>query len=631
MLSRKFFDKGEEARMFWRAAGDFGELVGDVSREGNTVFKTTDQYKISCTVTEDLYGVINRKDIFKNISDKPIVLTSLKSRFVFEGGEYEVYTQYNNWQSESIGGWQPLVTGVTAGCTSTRSTQNASPFVVVWSKQQRRGAVIHLLPNCSWEIKVTHLGLPQRLSKALVEIGPADYNMQLEVKPGEEIFLPEIICYETCNRTDFDCYKLHNYLHNNYPRRELPMIYNTWLYRYTDFTPEQLMIQAQIAKDMGLEYFVIDAGWFGKEGVHWFETCGDWSENHHGGFYGTMKQFADKIRDMGMKFGLWIEPERASAISDSVKNHPEYYLKSNYKDMYFLDFANPEAREWMLGVIANLVDTYGIEYIKFDYNDDLFYDERKTAFYRYQTGFDSFMKEIRTRCPNIYLTGCAGGGERTEIANYTRYDSLWASDNESPYTEMRIIKENMLRLPPQGIERVTCIHSLEEYEDFYKPFTVESHKPHNRIVSCCDAWWYDIAGVHPSYLEAYHTCGPVEFSCDLTRVSEADRARFTEFIAGVKEKREFWKKAVARILCDTDSVTVYQYSNMELTDIMIQVVSGEALQNQITVYPVVCENKMYLLDGEKEVSGKEIMKEGIDVSITGWKEMSKITLVAVEC
>ena len=93
MLSTKFFDKGEEARMFWRAAGDFGEIVGNVSRDENTVFKTTDQYKIGCTVTEDQYGVINRKDVFKNISDKPIVLTSLKSRFVFEGGEYEVYTQ----------------------------------------------------------------------------------------------------------------------------------------------------------------------------------------------------------------------------------------------------------------------------------------------------------------------------------------------------------------------------------------------------------------------------------------------------------------------------------------------------------------------------------------------------------
>ena len=69
---------------------------------------------------------------------------------------------------------------------------------------------------------------------------------------------------------------------------------------------------------------------------------------------------------------------------------------------------------------------------------------------------------------------------------------------------------------------------------------------------------------------------------------------------------------------------------MKLKEIMVQVVSGEAIQEGVTVYPVVCEEKMYLIDGEKKMSGKEIMQEGIDVPIAGWKEMSKITLTVVE-
>ena len=608
MISSNFFEKGDEARMFWRVNESFGELTGDVSRSYNTVFKQTDNYKIQCTYTIDEYGVINRKDVLKNITDKTINITSLKSRFVFEGGEYDVYTQYNNWQTESMGSWQNLVTGVTASCTSTRSTQNAAPIVALWSRQQNRAAVIHLLPNCSWEIKVTRVGLPQRLSKILVEIGPIDYNMNLEVAPGEEICLPEIICYETCNKIDLDCYKLHNYMHTNYPRRELPIIYNTWMYRYTDFTPELLLNQAELASNMGIEYFVIDAGWFGKEGAYWFDTVGDWSENPVGGLRGEMKQFSDNVRNMGLKFGFWMEPERASASSESVKKHPEYYLKSNSKDMYFLDFANADARNWMLETIVNLIDMYGAEYIKFDYNDDLFYDEKRTSFYRYYTGFDIFMSELKKRRPNVYLTGCAGGGERTELA----------------------YKETILRLPPQGFERWTCIHSLEEYEDFYKPFTAESHKPYNRLVACCDAWWYDIAGVHPSYLEAYHTCGPIGFSCDLTKISEADRKCFAEFIASVKKKREFWKKAVARKICDTDTVTVFQYSDMNLTEIVLNIISNETLQNGITVYPVVDDKKLYIVNGERKMRGKEIIELGIDVPINGWKEMSKIELVEVK-
>lgn len=626
MLTKRFFEKGEDSRMFFRVSGSFGEMVGELSRDENTVFKKTDKYIVSCSYKSDEYGVITRKDVFKNTSDEKLTLTSLKSRFVFEGGEYDVYTQYNNWQSESIGAWQPLVTGVTASVSSTRSTQNASPFVVLWSRQQNKGAVIHLLPNCSWEIKVTRIGLPQRLSKVLVELGPSDYDFNLEVQPNEKILLPEIICYETANKLDFDCYKLHNYMHLNYPRREMPIIYNTWMYKYTHFTPELLLKQAELASEMGIEYFVIDAGWFGREGIGWFAAVGDWEENPVGGFKGTMKEFADKIRKMGLKFGFWIEPERASPVTNAIKDNPEYYIKSNSDDMYYLDFGNQEAREWMLDKITVLINTYGIKYIKFDYNADLFYDERKSAFYHYHQGFDIFMKELRKLHPDVYFTGCAGGGERTELLNYTRYDSFWPSDNESPYSEMRMYKETILRLPPQGFERWTCVHSLEKYEDFYEPFSTLSYKPTGRMVACCDAWWYDIAGVHPSYLDAYQTCGPIGFSCDLTRISEADRLHFKEFIKDVKNKRGFWKNAVARIICDTESVTVYQYSDMSLSDIVVQVVSNEALQNSITVYPVVCENETYILNGETKLSGKEILEEGIEVPVNGWKEMSQITL-----
>ncbi len=626
MLTNNFFDKGNDSRMFWRAAGSFGELVGDVRRENGILSQEFDGCKITCEYKEDEYGVIYRKDVLENISDKSAYVTSIKSRFVFEGGEYEVYTQYNNWQTESMGEWQPLVTGITASCTSTRSTQNAAPFVVLWSKQQNRGAVIHLLPNCSWEIKVNYVGLPQRLSKVVVEMGPIDYNMNIELKGGEKIELPEIICYETANRMDFDSYKLHNFMHTNYPRREMPMIYNTWMYKYTAFTPELLLEQAKIAKKMGLEYFVIDAGWFGREGVNWFDTVGDWSENPVDGFHGTMKEFADKIRDMGMKFGFWMEAERATAESESIKIHPEYYLKSNSKDMYFLDFANKEAREWMLNTVTNLIDTYGIKYIKFDFNDDLFFDDKRTSFMLYQIGFDEFMRKLRDRHPDVYFTGCAGGGERTELANYIRYDSFWPTDNESPYSNMRMYKETLYRLPPQGYERWTCVHSLEEYRDFYDPFTVESHKPSNRLVACCDAWWYDVTGVHPSYLDAYHTCGPIGFSCDLTKISDEAQEHFAEFIASVKEKRDFWKKAVARVIADTQTVTVYQYSDMELTDITVQTVSMETRQNEITVYPVVCKDKTYILNGETRLSGEDICRYGIEMPITGWKEMTQITL-----
>ena len=629
MLSQRFFRNQCNTKALWRVLGNFGEITESIKVDENTLINETSGCLMKCVYEKDAYGVFTRSDSFVNNSDKPVEVNCLKARFVFEGGEYEVYTQYNDWQSESMGGWQLLVTQVVAGCQSTRTTQDAAPFMVLWSKQQSRGVVFHLLPNCAWEIKVMRIGLG-KVSKVVVELGIADYNFHLTIAPGEEVKLPEIICYETKNRLDFDCYKLHNHMHTKYPRRDLPMIYNTWLYRFTSFTTELLMKQAELASEMGLEYFVVDAGWFGR-GKLWYSIAGDWEENLTGGFCGRMKEFADYVRSLGMKFGFWLEPERAGADTVSIKERPDFYIKVGDDDSpegtnYFLDFDNAEAFNWILDVSSKLIEHYGVEYIKFDYNANMFYDVSHTSFLKYQKGLEKYLNELRKRFPMIYLSGCAGGGERTELANYIKYDSFWPTDNESPYENMRMFKEAILRLPPQGYEKLTCIHSLTEYEELYAPFSLETGNPTERLISCADAVWYDIKGVHPSYLEGYHTCSPIEFSCDLSRISPEMRKKFKTHIEQVKENREFWKTAVARIIADTPTVTVYQYGDMSLTKNIIQVMTDKILQDEITVYPVLEEDKMYLVNGEVELNGSVIMEEGIDIKLTNWYEMYQATI-----
>lgn len=630
MLSLPFFKEQRNAKALWRVLGNFGEISESINIDKSTIINETNSCITKCEYEKDAYGVFFRRDSFVNNSDKPVELNCLKSRFVFEGGEYEVYTQYNNWQSESMGGWQPLVTQVSAGSQSTRTTQDATPFMVLWSKQQSRGVVFHLLPNCAWEIKTMQVGLPGKCSKVVVELGISDYNFHLKVAQGEEVKLPEIICYETKNRLDFDSYKLHNYMHTKYPRKTMPMIYNTWLYRFNSFSTELLMKQAKLASEMGLEYFVVDAGWFGR-GENWFSATGDWEENVTGGFCGRMKEFADYVRSLGMKFGFWMEPERAGVDALSVNDHPDFYIKEGRDDSpeginYFLNFDNEEVLRWIIDVSAKLIEHYGVEYIKFDYNANMFYDVSRSSFMKYQKGLEKYLNELRRRFPTLYFSGCAGGGERLELANYIKYDSFWPTDNESPYENMRMFKETILRLPPQGYEKVTCIHSLPEYEDFYAPFSLLTQNSTERLISSADAWWYDIKGVHPSYLEGYHTCSPIEFSCDLSKISPKMRERLKRHIENIKENREFWKTAVARIIADTPTVTVYQYSDMSLTKNIIQVMTDKILQDEITVYPVLLEEKVYLLNKEKEMSGRVIMEEGIDIKISNWYEMYQITI-----
>ena len=618
MFTEKIFKKGGNLKTFFRAYGSFGEMRGNLETGENTVYHENENYKVECKYEKDEYGVFSRKDTFTNKSGKDLNLRCLKSRFLFEGGEYDVYTQFNNWQTESSGAWQPLVTSVSVSGASFRTATNATPFMVLWNNQTNRGVAFHLMPKSAWEIKVSRIRKSSKHSMVMVEMGISDYNFDIKVASGETIEMPEIICYEVRNKMHMDCYKLHNYMHTKYPRRQMPVIYDTWMYKFDYINYENVASQIELAANLGIEYFFIDAGWFGK-GDGWSQSVGDWSENMTTKFAGRMIDVANKVRENGMKFGIWLEPERAAPTSDSVKEHPEFYMESDDGDpgQCFLDFANPNAREWMLGVIDGLIEKYGIEYIKDDFNADFYFDPKNSAFLKYHEGHELFIKELKRRHPDLYLSSCAAGGHRLELNNYTMFDSSWPSDNESPHVEMRIYRDTILRLPPQAMERWVVAHSLIGHEPFYETFKDYNNGEDERMVACGDAMWHNVQGVQQSFLEGYMTAGQVAFSCELSKFTPKATERFKTFIKNMKENREFWKKAVARILMNTESATAYQYSDMDLIEIQLFV--HEAKQQNFTVIPELNENKKYSYNGEI-FTGKELMDEGILIETPEWSD-----------
>ena len=634
MFNVNNFSQGTFAREFFKGWGSFGEICGELTRDGQTITNTSDVYEIKCTYEKDACGVFTRKDTFTNISDKPIRVNALKSRFVLLGDEYQVYTQFNNWQNESTGSWQPLVTSVTVEGRSTRLTMGGNPFMVLWSEQANRGVAFHVIPNGAWEMTVQRSGYASKHTKAVVDLGLNEYGMDVELQPGESIAMPEILCYEIRNKLDMDCWKLHNYMHTRAPRKQMPMLYNTWLCRFDNLDYDVVVRQAELAAELGLEYYLIDAGWFGK-GASWSLSVGDWKENQTGALYGKMKEVADIIRSHGMKFGLWLEPERAVPTADNLRDYPQYYMKggTEAEPYYFLDFGNDEAREWMLQLVFDLIDHYGIEYIKDDYNADLFFDPKHTSFMNYHEGHRKFIEAIRERYPNIYLTNCGSGGMRMDLRSYMLFDSVWPSDNESPYVEMRMYRDTMLRMPPQGFERWIAAHSIADKQDFYQCFQGSNAGKLERMVACGDAVWHHVVGVQDSFMDGYMTCGPVGFSCDLRLFSENAMAHFKQKIAQIKTEREFWKTAVGRILNDTKSVTTFQYSDMALSKIVVQMFTHETMQQHFRVYPVVDETRSYRLEDGTVFTGKQISDEGLAINtetwLDNWHEMFQIVLEAI--
>lgn len=583
-------------------AGSFGIIDGTVEYDmvqvdnGVKYVYQNDTVLLSAEFTFLDNGGVLRRDSVTNITDKQITAYRLTSRFTLEGGEYDVYTQSSGWQHECVGRWQTLSTQVVASSTGVRTCESATPLMALDNKQNGRVAVFHLFPNCQWKMCVARKTMPGVRDIVTVETGLEDSGLHFNIKAGEKIDLPEILFYECQDRVGLGAHILHEYYNATYPRKKLPLIYNTWLYAFTNIDFDLLVKQANIAKDLGFEYFVIDAGWFGEEGKTWVETVGDWFESPVTGFKGRMKEFADYVRSIGLKFGLWVEPERANKNSNNRVKNPEHYLS----DDYLSDFANPEVVEKLFGIICRLVDTYGVEYFKFDFNRTVGYDIYNTAFYRYMQGQKEFVRLIREKYPNVYLTNCASGGFRIDLEQAKFFDSFWISDNQGPIEGLRIYKETLKRMPASIIETwnvqkaVKGLHVKDGEDD--------------TLISCNDANWCSIAHVDKSYTFAFLSGGPIGYSCDLD-FPEWYKKATKEFSSEYLKNSEFWKNAKAHILCDTDNQVVIEYADKDYDTVVLHYFTKLVWQEEFTVFPVLDNSAEYILDGQK-VSAKTLAVDG---------------------
>lgn len=584
------------------AIGSFGEIDGNVEflkkeENGKTVFEYKNgEIRLVSEFSYEENGVVVRRDSFENISSEDIEIKSLSSRFVLDGSEYEVYTQYNGWQHESSGSWQKLVTEIRAASEGIRTCDGATPIMAVHNLLTGKNMVFHLIPNAKWQmsIKKVHSSIKEIV---VLESGFCDKALSLKVHPGEVIELPTLIFFSAENKSDLDAYRLHEYYNKAYPRKALPIIYNSWMYCFDKLDIDELKKQTACAADMGFEAFVVDAGWF-DGGEDWFLGVGDFEENMHAGPSGRLSELSDFVREKGMIFGLWFEPERAGVNSKSFKNHHEYYITGG-----FLDFSNPDAVEYILDLISKRIDKYGIGFLKFDFNDSIPNDKSGNAFYRYMQGQKSFISKLRERYPDLYITNCAGGGYRAELGQGAFFDSFWLSDNQGPYEGIRIVKDTLKRMPTSLIERWNV-------QKYCEGFPTYNNSKTGKMIHCNDATWSFLIGIDDSFSDAFMHGGPMGFSCDIAAFPEEYKKHWTDVISNYKREREFYKNAVARILVDSDSVIIIEYSDSKFDRCVVQIYTKTTHSKSLIIYPVIEKGKEYLYEG-KTVLSNDILENGI--------------------
>lgn len=281
-------------------------------------------------------------------------------------------------------------------------------------------------------------------ARMFIGINSFDFGYVLET--GEEFQSPEaVLVYSDkgIGGTSRIFHKLYRerLCRGKFRDTERYVLVNNWEATYFNFNEEKILAIGEKAKEVGLDMLVLDDGWFGKRNI---DNCslGDWVVNLEK-LPGGLNGLADKLNAMGLKFGLWVEPEMVSPDSDLYRAHPDWSLHINGREsslsrtQLVLDMSRTDVQDYIIDVLTNVFSSANIEYVKWDMNrnmseigSDLLPAERQgEVAHRYILGLYRVMDVITSRFPDILFEGCAGGGGRFDggIAYYM--PQIWCSDD----------------------------------------------------------------------------------------------------------------------------------------------------------------------------------------------------------
>ncbi|MBQ6894601.1 MAG: alpha-galactosidase [Clostridia bacterium] len=290
-------------------------------------------------------------------------------------------------------------------------------------------------------------------ARAFMGIGSTDFLWHLDV--NEKFVAPEVVMVYSANgmgemsRTYHELYRTR-LAKGPWRDKERPVLINNWEATYMDFTEEKLLELASQAVKAGIEMLVVDDGWYR---VRNDETCslGDWNVNLKKMPSG-LKGFGEKLNAMGLKFGLWFEPEMICPDSDIYRAHPDWCLHAEGRDRNLaryelaMDLSREDVREYIIGKLTDILSSAPIEYVKWDVNRDLteigsakLPPERQGEItHRYMLGLYEILERIMGAFPNILFEGCAGGGGRFDAGMMHYFQQYWASDDSDAGERMLI-------------------------------------------------------------------------------------------------------------------------------------------------------------------------------------------------
>ena len=244
---------------------------------------------------------------------------------------------------------------------------------------------------------------------------------------------------------------------------ERPILVNNWEATYFDFNSEKIKAIIDEAKELGIEMFVLDDGWFGKRDAD-NSSLGDWFE-YEGKLTNGLREIADYAHSKGLKFGLWFEPEMISVDSELYRTHSDFLMQepgrmpSASRSQHVLDFTRLDVRQTIEKQMRKILDTIPLDYIKWDMNRSLSdvysitLDPQRQGevAHRYMLGLYELLEHLTTDYPEILWEGCSGGGGRFDAGFIYYMPQSWTSDNTDAVERMKIQYGTSLAYPISSI------------------------------------------------------------------------------------------------------------------------------------------------------------------------------------
>ncbi len=332
-----------------------------------------------------LYGVLPVWDIItravkvENRGQDPVYLEKVQSACLdFLSGQYDLIQFYGrhamerNWQRTPVAHGAQVI-----GSRRGTSSHQYSPFVILAEREagEENGVCYGMSFVYSGSFRAE--AETDQYDQTRVMMGLQDEGFSYELGAGETFYGPEVILSCSCSGLGSLSRNFHKSIRHCLCRGEhqlsrRPVLVNSWEAAYMDFTGETLYEIGKQAAELGGEMLVLDDGWFGKRDTD-DSGLGDWYVNETK-LGGTLGELTDRINDLGLKFGIWIEPEMVSEDSDLYRAHPEWAFvipgrkPVRGRNQLVLDFSRKEVVDYIFDSICRVFDSASIDYVKWDMN-----------------------------------------------------------------------------------------------------------------------------------------------------------------------------------------------------------------------------------------------------------------------